>query len=159
MITTLGFRDVVEIRDGTKEDLWDAYKDNAPPYIRRRDRFEIRERIDHSGRMVEPLDEEGLRGLARIFKRRGYEAVAICFVNAYVNGEHERRAREILEEALPGVFVCASAEIVPEMFEHPRFSTAMINAVTGPVVTRYISALDEALKADGYSGDLLILHG
>jgi len=158
MITTRGFRDVVEIRDGTKEDLWDAYKDGAPAYIRRRDRFEIRERMDHAGRIVEPLDEKGLRDLARVLKRRDYEAVAVCFLNSYVNAAHEKRAREIIEEELPGVFVCASAEVVPEMFEHPRFSTAMINAVTGPVVTRYISALDAALKADGYVGDLLILH-
>ncbi len=56
MVTTQGFRDVVEIRDGTKDDLWDAYKDVAPPYIRRRDRFEVTERVDHNGRIVTPLD-------------------------------------------------------------------------------------------------------
>jgi N-methylhydantoinase A len=158
MVTTKGFRDVVEIRDGTKEDLWDAYKDAAPPYIRRRDRFEVNERIDHAGRLVEPLDEVGLEELSRILKRRNYEAVAVCFMNSYVNVAHETRARQILEAALPGVFICASAEIVPEMFEHPRFSTAMINAATGPVVGRYIAALDQRLKAGGYQGELLILH-
>jgi len=158
MVTTEGFRDVVEIRDGTKEDLWDAYKDAAGPYIRRRDRFEVKERIDHAGRIIEPLDEAGLQELARILRRRNYEAVAICFLNSYINVTHETRAREVLEAELPGVFICASAEIVPEMFEHPRFSTAMINAVTGPVVGRYISALDQRLKAGGYEGELLILH-
>ena len=158
MVTTKGFRDVVEIRDGTKEDLWDAYKDAPPPYIRRRDRFEVPERIDFAGEIVEPLDEAALKELARIFKRRGYEAVAICFMNSYVNIEHERRAREILEAELPGVFICASSEVAPEMFEHPRFSTAMINAATGPVVARYIGRLDDELKAKGYQGDLLILH-
>jgi N-methylhydantoinase A len=158
MVTTRGFRDVVEIRDGTKEDLWDAYKDVAPPYIRRRDRFEVNERIDHAGHVVEPLDEAGLEDLARVLRRRNYDAVAVCFMNSYVNIAHESRAREILEAALPGVFICTSAEIVPEMFEHARFSTAMINAVTGPIVSRYIAALDERLKADGYQGELLILH-
>ena len=158
MVTTKGFRDVVEIRDGTKEDLWDAYKDTASPYIRRRDRFEVTERIDHRGHVLEPLDEVGLRELARILRRRNYDAVAICFLNSYVNVTHETRAREILEAELPGVFVCASAEIVPEMFEHPRFSTAMINAVTGPVVGQYIAALDKRLKDGGYEGELLILH-
>ncbi len=158
LVTTKGFRDVIEIRDGTKEDLWDAYKDAAPPYIRRRDRFEVTERVDYSGAVVTPLDEPGLRDLARLLAKRGYEAVAICFINSYINLDHERRAREILEEELPGVFVCASAEVTPEMFEHPRFSTAVINATTGPVVARYISSLDTSLKEQGYRGDLLILH-
>ena len=158
LVTTTGFRDVIEIRDGTKEDLWDAYKDPSPPYIRRRDRFEINERIDHAGKVITPLDVAGLRALARLLVKRGYEAVAICFLNSYINIAHEKLAREILEEELPGVFISASAEITPEMFEHPRFSTAVINAVTGPVVGRYIGALDTALKQQGYKGDLLILH-
>ena len=158
LVTTTGFRDVIEIRDGTKEDLWDAYKDSSPAYIKRRDRFEINERIDHAGKVVTPLDEAGLRTLARLLAKRGYESVAICFINSYINLSHERRAREILEEELPGLFISASAEITPEMFEHPRFSTAVINAATGPVVARYIGALDKALKDQGYKGDLLILH-
>ena len=158
LVTTRGFRDVLEIRDGSKEDLWDAYKDTSPPYIRRRDRFEVTERIDYSGKVVEPLDEEELVDLGRVLRRRQYESIAICFINSYVNVTHERRAREILERELPGVFISASAEIAPELFEHPRFSTAAINAVTGPVVTRYIGALAAALKAEGYAGDLLILH-
>ena len=158
LVTTRGFRDVLEIRDGTKEDLWDAYKDTSPPYIRRRDRFEVKERIDYSGKVVEPLDERELVEQARILRRRGYESIAVCFMNSYVNVTHERRAREILERELPGVFVSASAEIAPELFEHPRFSTAVINAVTGPVVARYIGALAATLKAEGYAGDLLILH-
>lgn len=158
LITTRGFRDVLEIRDGSKEDLWDAYKDTSPPYIRRRDRFEVKERIDYSGKVVEPLDEKELVNLARVLRRRQYESIAICFINSYVNVSHEQRAREILENELPGVFISASAEIAPELFEHPRFSTTAINAVTGPVVGRYIGALAAALKAEGYAGDLLILH-
>ena len=147
--TTRGFRDVLEIRDGTKEDLWDAYKDTSPPYIRRRDRFEVKERIDYSGKVVEPLDERELVEQARILRRRGYKSIAVCFMNSYVNVTHERRAREILERELPGVFVSASAEIAPELFEHPRFSTAVINAVTGPVVARYIGALATSPQGRG----------
>ncbi len=159
MITTEGFRDVVEIRDGTKHEVWDAYADVAPPYIRRRDRFEVRERVDYAGRVVEPLDEAGARAVARLLEKRGYESVAICFLNAYMNPANERRMRELLEGHLPdGTFLCTSSEVLPEMFEHPRFSTTMINAVTGPVVGRYIVDLDRALAARGYRGDLLILH-
>lgn len=159
VVATRGFRDVTEIRDGTRPDLWDAYADVAPPYIRRRDRFEVTERVDYGGRVVTSLDEEEVRRLARLLKKRDYQAVAVCFMNAYANPEHEQRCQAILREALgPEVFVCASAEIVPEMFEHPRHSTAVINAVTAPVVGRYIAALDERLRGEGYRGDLLILH-
>lgn len=159
IVATRGFRDIVEIRDGTKPDLWDAYVDVAPPYIRRRDRFEVTERVDYKGRVETPLDEEEVRTLAALLKKRGYVAVAVCFMNSYANPEQERRCKEILAEELgPDVHVCASAEVVPEMFEHPRHSTAMINAVTAPVVSRYIAALDASLKSAGYAGDLLILH-
>jgi N-methylhydantoinase A len=159
LVATRGFRDIVEIRDGTKPDLWDAYVDVAPPYIRRRDRFEVTERVDYKGRVDTPLDEAEVRALAALLKKRGYAAVAVCFMNSYANPEPERRCKEILAEELgPDVHVCASAEVVPEMFEHPRHSTAMINAVTAPVVSRYIAALDASLKSAGYAGDLLILH-
>src|SRR5215210_4130397 len=94
MVTTKGFRDVIEIRRGTKQDLWDAYVDVAPPYIRRRDRFEVGERLDYSGEEVEPVDEDGVRRLAHLIRRREIETVAISLVNAHVNPEHEKRVKE-----------------------------------------------------------------
>src|SRR3989475_8907400 len=81
MVTTRNFRDVIEIRRGTKSDLWDAYADVAPPYIRRRDRFEVAERIDHAGDVVTPLDEEMARRVAAVLRRRGTQTVAVCFIN------------------------------------------------------------------------------
>ena len=102
MVTTEHFRDVIEIRRGTKADLWDAYADVAPPYIRRRDRFEVAERIDHAGEVVTPLDEEMARRVAAVLRRRGIQTVAVCFINAHANPVHELRMREILEEELPG---------------------------------------------------------
>lgn len=158
MVTTRGFRDVLEIRRGTRDDLWDAYKDNAPPYIRRRDRFEVTERIDHTGQVLEPLDEEGARELARVLRRREVETVAVCFINAYANPAHERRAAEILAEELPGVAITTSSEVLPELFEHERFSTTVANAVLSPLVSGYVGELGRRLTADGYRGDLLILH-
>src|ERR671925_986616 len=82
MVTTRHFRDVIEIRRGTKDDLWDAYKDVAPPYIRRRDRFEVMERIDYAGQVVTPLDEDEARRVAAILRRRNVQTVAVCFINA-----------------------------------------------------------------------------
>ncbi len=158
MVTTQGFRDVIEIGRGTKDDLWDAYKDNAPPYIRRRDRLEVAERIDYQGNVLEALDEEGVRNVAGILRKRSVEAVAVCFINSYANPAHELRAKEILEEELPGVAISASAEIVPEIFEHERFSTTVANAVLSPLVSGYVERLGERLGESGYEGDALLLH-
>jgi N-methylhydantoinase A len=158
LVTTRGFRDVLEIRRGTRDDLWDAYKDVSPPYIRRRDRFEVSERVDFEGRVVEALDEEEARALAARLARRGVETVAVCFINAYANPDHEIRMREILEEELPGVSVSTSSETLPEIFEYERFSTTAANAVLSPLVSGYVERLEARLKDDGYAGDLLILH-
>lgn len=158
MVTTKGFRDVIEIRRGTRDDLWDAYADNAEPYIRRRDRLEVPERIDHTGRVVEPLDEDAARDVARILARRRVRAVAVCFVNAYVNPVHEQRMAEILREALPDAAISTSSGVLPELFEHERFSTTVANAVLSPLVSGYVRELEHRLRRDGYGGDLLILH-
>src|SRR5438552_12728094 len=158
MVTTRHFRDVIEIRRGTKSDLWDAYNDVAPPYIRRRDRFEVTERIDHAGEVVTALDEDDARRVAAILRRRGVETVAVCFINAHANPAHEARMREILEGELPGVAISTSAEVLPEIFEHERFSTTVANAVLSPLISGYVSRLQERLSDRGYQGDLLLLH-
>jgi N-methylhydantoinase A len=158
MVTTSGFRDVIEIRRGTRDDLWDAYKDVAPPYIRRRDRFEVTERIDYAGEVVTPLDEEEARRVAGVLRKRAVQTIAVCFINAYANPVHELRMREILEEELPGVSVSTSAEILPEIFEHERFSTTVANAVLSPLISGYVRRLGERLAQSGYGGDVLLLH-
>jgi N-methylhydantoinase A len=158
LITTKGFRDVPEIRRGTKLDLWDAYEDVAPPYIRRRDRFEIEERIDYSGEMITNINEAEAKELARILKRRGVESVAICFINAYTNGENERKMKEILQQELPDIFVCTSSDTMPEIFEHERMSTTIVNAVLGPILNTYIKNLLQKMREKGYQGDVLTLH-
>lgn len=158
MVTTKGFRDVIEIRDGTKDDLWDAYKDVAGPYIRRRDRYEVTERTDYNGNELIPLDEGQAREVAGKLRKKGIKTVAVCFANSYANGAHERRMKEILEEELPGVRISTSSEILPEIFEHDRFSTTVANAVLAPLVGDYVQELGNNLRAGGYAGDLLLLH-
>ncbi len=158
MVTTQGFRDVIEIRRGTKENLWDAYDDVAPPYVRRRDRFEVPERVGFDGAVLEPVDEAAARDVARILRRRRVESVAVCFINAYANGANERRMAEILVEELPGVNVTTSSDVLPEIFEHERFSTTIANAVLQPLVGGYVRRLADRLEEKGYRGDLLLLH-
>jgi N-methylhydantoinase A len=158
MVCTEGFRDVVEIRRSNKEDLWDTYKDVAKPYIPRRDRLTVRERIDAGGKVLTELDEGQARKVAEILHKRDVKAVAVCFINSYVNGQNERRMKEILQEVMPGVHISISSQIMPEIFEHERFSTTMVNAVVSPVVVDYVSRLSEKLSDGGYSRDLLLLH-
>ncbi|GAA1777334.1 hydantoinase/oxoprolinase family protein [Leucobacter iarius] len=158
LVTTRGFRDVLEIRDGTKDDLWDAYNDVSEPYIRRRDRFEVTERIDYNGSTITPLDEGEARELAELLRRRGVKTIAVCFLNSYANAAHETRMREILEETIPDATVSTSAEVLPEIFEYPRFNTAVANAVLAPLVSGYVNRLADRLRDGGYAGDLLLLH-
>ena len=158
MVVTQGFRDVIEIGRSTKEDLWDAYRDNPPPYIRRRDRLPIAERTDSSGRVEKPIDGAEARALAAKLRKRQYEAVAICFMNSFANIANEQALKAILEEELPGVAISTSAEVLPEIFEHDRFSTAVVNAVLHPVIGAYTLRLQERLRQGGYTSDVLLLH-
>lgn len=158
MVTTKGFRDVIEIRRGYREDLWDVYKDTAPPYVRRRDRLTVTERIDSAGNVMEPLDEDEARRVAKVIARRGVSAVAVCFMNAHANPEHERRMAEILAEELRGVWVSTSSDVMPELFEHERFSTAVTNAVLSPLISNYVARLRAGLQERGYERDLVLLH-
>ncbi|MEW5922235.1 MAG: hydantoinase/oxoprolinase family protein [Bacillota bacterium] len=157
-VFTKGFRDVNEIRRAEKPDLWDPYKDVAPPYIPRYDRLEVEERVDYSGSVLTPLNEQEARRVAEIFRKRGMKAVAVCFINSYINPENELKMKKILEEELPGVFICTSKETIAEIFEHERFSTAIINACLAPVIGDYMEKLDIKLREMGYVGDVLILH-
>jgi N-methylhydantoinase A len=158
MVCTEGFRDVIEIRRANKDDIWDIYKDVAPPYVPRRDRLTAPERVDAAGEIVKPLDEEAAREIARVLKKRNVEAVAVCFMNAYANPANEQRMKAILAEALPGAPVSISSEILPEIFEHERFSTTVVNAALSPVVVDYTTRLGARLAEAGYESDLLLLH-
>lgn len=131
LLTTKGFRDVLELRRGNRDELWDFYHDVAPAPVRRRDRLEVEERIDYTGKVLTPLDIAGVERAAQIFLRKGVEAVAVCFINAYVDSRHEMEARRILQEHLPGVHISVSHEILPEIFEFERTSTTVLNAVLG----------------------------
>lgn len=158
MVCSKGFRDVIEIRRADKNDLWDTYNDVAPPPIRRRDRLTVSERVNAAGQIVTPLDEDEAREVARILKKRDVKSVAVCFMNSFVNPANELRMKAILQEELPGVPVSASAQVLPEIFEHERFSTTVANAVLTPVVSNYVEELSGKLAEDGYKSDLLLLH-
>ncbi|MHB8694103.1 MAG: hydantoinase/oxoprolinase family protein [Solirubrobacteraceae bacterium] len=159
IVTTEGFRDVHEIRRGDREHLWDAYRDPPAPYVARRHRLEVTERVDYAGAVVRPLDEEQARRVASIVSNRGYESVALCFVNAHANPDHELQMARMLRETVGGgVHVSVSSEVAPAIFEHERTATTVVNACLAPIVERYLGELDASLRDRGYNGDVLVAH-
>jgi N-methylhydantoinase A len=149
LITTRGFRDLLEIGRQKRPDLYDLQVDKPPVLVARDLRLEVPERVRHDGSVETALDEAAVRGAARALQRAGVEAVAVCFLYSFVRPEHEQAARRILEEELPGAFLTASHEIAPEFREYERLSTAVVNCYLGPVMQGYIRRLADRLRALG----------
>ena len=149
LITTDGFRDLLEIGRQKRPDLYDMQADKPQVLVSRDLRLEVVERVRHDGSVELALDEPGLRAAARRLGEAGVEAVAICFLYGFLRPAHEQRAREIVSEELPEVFVSTSHEVAPEFREFERMSTAVVNAYLGPVMRRYIGRLGGRLREAG----------
>ncbi|HEY7356038.1 MAG TPA: hydantoinase/oxoprolinase family protein, partial [Ktedonobacterales bacterium] len=147
LITTAGFRDVLEIGRQGRAEVYNLFVRRPPPLVRRADRFGVRERLDASGAEVEALDEAGLRAIAQELARRDIQHVAICFLHAYQNAAHEQRARQVLLEEVPDLSVTISSDVDPEEREYERASTTVMNALLAPIVRSYLHRLETALKA------------
>ena len=158
LVTTAGFTDVLHAARASRPTLYDSDWDPAPARVSRRDTHTVRQRTTYDGEVIENLDEAGMRAIAAELRDQGTEAVAICFLHSYINGDHERRAQGILQAEIPDAYVCISSDILPEIREFERTSTTVANAYLGPVLDRYLSALAERLEAFGYNGPLLITH-
>ncbi|MFM9941679.1 MAG: hydantoinase/oxoprolinase family protein [Hyphomicrobiaceae bacterium] len=152
LITTDGFRDLLEVGRQRRPHLYDLQCDKPPMLITRDLRFEVPERLRHDGRIETPLDEAAVRVAAGKLKAAGVKAIAICFLYAYVDPRHEQRARQIVEEECPGIFVTASHEVAPEFREFERLSTVAVNAYLGPVLATYVERIGPRLDAAGLKG-------
>jgi N-methylhydantoinase A len=149
LITTDGFRDLLEIGRQKRPDLYDLQADKPLTLVPRDLRLEVPERVDHTGAVDTPLDEARMRAAARALKAAGVKAVAVSFLYGFIRPEHEQRALKILREELPDAFLSAGHEIAPEFREFERLSTVVLNAYLGPVMARYIEALSPRLEALG----------
>jgi N-methylhydantoinase A len=149
LVTTQGFRDLLEIGRQKRPDLYDLFVDKPLTLVSRDLRLEAPERVLHTGEIETPLDEQAVRAAGRKFRQEGVGAIAICFLYSFVRSEHEMRAKRILQDECPDVFICASHEIAPEFREFERLSTAVVNAYLGPVMRGYISRLAPRLEALG----------
>jgi len=159
LITTRGFRDVLEMRRLRIPVLYDLQYRKPPPLVPRRLRLEISERLGARGKVLEPLDEESVRSATVVLRDAGVEAVAIALLHSYADPRHEQRVAQIIREGLPAnVYVTASADILPEIREYERASTAVVNAYVGPIVRDYLAALDRDLRTIGVRGALQIMQ-
>jgi N-methylhydantoinase A len=157
LLTTEGFRDVVEIRHENRFEQYDVDIDLPPPLVPRRLRLPIRERIDAQGNVLVPLDQGSVARAIETLTAQEVEAVAVALLHSFTNSEHERRVGEALVKALPGVAVTLSSEVSPEMREYERFSTACANAYIQPLMGRYLAKLAGELKRAGFDCPLLLM--
>ncbi len=157
LLTTEGFRDVVEIRHENRFEQYDVNIDLPPPLVPRRLRFPVRERVDAQGRVLVPLDEASLERAIDSLVAQQIEAVAIGFLHSFTNPDHERRTGDALARRLPDVAVTLSSDVSPEMREYERFSTACANAYIQPLMGRYLAGLERELKRAGFVCPLLLM--
>ena len=161
MITTKGFRDILEMRQCQKietHSLFDGYIPPYKPFIPRSLRFGVEETTKPDGSVAKSVDTAELDEVIEKLKKEEIESVAVCFINSYLNSENEKKTMEYVKEKMPGVFVTCSSEELPQMGEYKRFSTTVISACLGPIVSKYLTKLEEELKNLGFTGQLLIVQ-
>lgn len=158
LITTKGFRDVLEIQRANRTDMYNLLYMKPRPFVPRRFRFEVPERVDHQGAVLVPLDEDAVQEVAEHCKVLGIEAIAVCYLNAYANPSHEARTRTIIERIYPDAAVTASHEITQQWREYERTNTTVLNAFVKPATTLYLSTLERKLREMGLSGSKLAMQ-
>ena len=158
LITTQGFRDVLEIQRANRTDMYNLLYAKPKPFVPRRFRFEVSERVDCRGEVRTTLDEDAVQKVAENCRTLGIEAIAVCYLNAYANPAHEARTREIVERVHPDATITLSHEITQQWREYERSNTTALNAFVKPVATLYLSTLDRRLSDMGVSGPKLAMQ-
>ena len=158
LITTKGFRDVLELRRIRIPLSYDLGWEKPPPLAERALRFEIKERLDHNGDVLVPLDLSDIEDLIETCKREQVTAIAICFLHSYRNAEHERRVRDALIERLPDIHISLSSDILPELQEFERASTTVVNAYVAPLIARYLANLRRKLEDIKTRAPILVMQ-
>ncbi len=158
LITTAGFRDVLEIGRANRPDAYDFRFRKPQPFVPRRLRFEVRERLSSAGEVLEPISVEDCEQAAQAARDAGARAIAICFLHAYANPEHERTCAEAVRRAFPEAFVTMSHETTLEWREYERASTAVLNAYVQETASTYLDRLEERLAARGIDRSLFVMQ-
>ena len=158
MLTTRGFRDVVEVGHEQLYDLYDIHLDLPVPLVPRALRRPVAERTASDGERIEALGEESADAAIRFLVGRGVESIAVCFLHAYANPENERAAANRVRALAPDLPISISSEVLPELGELPRFSTTVANAYVRPLVSRYLLGLKDRLRAAGHRGAFTVVN-
>jgi N-methylhydantoinase A len=159
LLTTDGMRDVLGAGRANRPDLFNSNWDPSPVLVPRRNVLTVRERVDYEGAVIASLEEDDVCEAARKFRKRGINSIAVAFLNSFMNGKHETRAKEILLEELgEDAHVCTSSEILPEIREFERTSTTVANAYLMPVIETYLERLELTLQEWGYHGPIMVTH-
>jgi len=161
LLTTEGHRDVIEMREGLKDDRYNLRLPPPEQLVPRRLRLGVRERLRADGRVEIPLDPASLYRALDELAEAGVEAVAVCYLHAYRDPRHERATGKAIERRLPGRYVSLSSDVLPQIKEYERVSTTVVNAYVGPALSRYLLQLEQRLAEAGYGGPTLIIqsHG
>ncbi len=161
MLTTAGHRDIIEMREGLKEDRYNLRMPPPRPLVPRARRLDVRERMRFDGTVETPLSRSSAEAAIRRLRAADVNAVAVCYLHAYRDPRHERETRKLLARLLPDAYVSLSSDVLPQIKEYERFCTTVVNAYVGPVLARYLGALGSRLQQAGYRGDVLIMqsHG
>ena len=158
LLTTDGFRDLLEMREGLKEDRYNLRMTPVEPLVPRYMRAEVPERVRSDGSATVALDEDALNKALDGLKDDGAEALAVCFLFSYLNSAHEDRVGEVIQAKFPGMYTSLSSQVIPQIKEFDRLSTTVINSYVGPVLGRYLENLQERLTKFQQSGDFLIMQ-
>jgi N-methylhydantoinase A len=161
LLTTEGHRDVIEMREGLKDDRYNLRMAPPEPLAPRDLRLGVAERMRADGRVAKPLDRRSLAAAVARLKAHGVEAVAVCYLHAWRDARHERATAKAIARALPGAYVSLSSDVFPQIKEFQRVSTTLVNAYVGPALSRYLDRLGGRLAEAGYRGPTLIIqsHG
>ena len=158
LITTKGFRDVYEIGRGNRPEGYNLFFKRPVPLVPRDLRLEVDERLYASGEALKTLDEESARQAIAALKAAGVESIAVCLLHAYANAAHEQRLGELLRGQFPQAYVSLSHEILREFREYERTSTTVLNSYVGPLVSRYLVALEKMLADGGFNGTFRVMQ-
>jgi len=171
LLTTKGLRDALEMRRGIREEQYNNRYTNVEPLVPRHLRFPVEERLDYKGDIVAPLKKKDVLDAAKLFKKEGIEAIAICFMNSFANDNHESMAEKIIKEKFcsdlvessdgldkSSTYITVSSSFFPSIRFYDRISTTVLNSYVGPILKSYIKSLIKKLKDVGFDGILLIMQ-
>ncbi len=158
LITTRGFRDVIEMRTESRFEQYDLNLSLPEPLLARHQRYTLDERVSASGEILKPLDNAEIETLVDDIEAAGYESVAIGFLHSYIDPTHENQVREVLARRLPTVMVSLSCEVSPQMREYERFNTTIANAYIKPLMKSYLGRLEQKLGTEGVACPIFLMH-